>query len=104
MGEDEGDRDENMTIRGPAWTAIEIPIRQDGATNYLGCMTEFNYSGKMSKDEMIKIAKTSTAAIEGCKAFPEAKLMVASKSVNLKLGYKAALSTLSLAEYRDIDK
>ena len=30
--------------------------------------------------------------------------MMASRSVNLKLGYKAALSTLSLAEYRDIDK
>ena len=103
MGEEEGDKEETMTIRGPSWTAIEIPIKRDGATNYLGCMTDFNYSGKASKAEMMKIARCNTAAIEGCKASPETKLMVASKSVNLKLGYKAALSTLSLAEYRDID-
>ena len=53
---------------------------------------------------MLKIARASTAAIIGCKASPETKLMVASKSINAKLGYKAALSTLSLSEYRDIDK
>ena len=93
-----------MTIRGPAWTAIEIPSRQDGATNYLGCMTDFNYSGKASKEETVKIAKTSTAAIEGCKASPETKLMLTSRIVNLKLCYKAARSTRSPAEYRDIDK
>ena len=65
MGEGEEDRDETMIIRGPAWTAIEIPIRRDGASNYLGCLTDFNYSGKASKEEMVKLAKTSTAAIEG---------------------------------------
>ena len=104
MGEVEAEKEETMTIRGPSWTAIEIPIKRDGATNYLGCMTDFNYSGKASKAEMMKIARCNTAAIEGCKASPETKLMVASKSVHAKLGYKAALSTLSLAEYRDIDK
>ena len=36
MGEEDGERDEMMTTRGPAWTAIEISIRRDGATNYLG--------------------------------------------------------------------
>ena len=41
--------------------------------------------------------------VETDNASPETKLMVASRSVNLKLGYKAALSTLSLAEYRGID-
>ena len=68
MGAEEGDMEEMMTTRGPAWTAIEIPIRRDEATNYLGCMIHFNYSGKASKEEMLKIAKTLTAAIEGCKA------------------------------------
>ena len=62
MGEEEGDKEKTMTIRGPSWTAIEIPIKRDGATNYLVCMTDFNYSGKASKAEMIKIAKTSIAA------------------------------------------
>ena len=57
-----------MTIREPAGTAIEELIRRDGVTNYLGCMTDFNYSGKASKEEMIKIANASTAAIIGCKA------------------------------------
>ena len=53
---------------------------------------------------MIKIAKASTAAIIGCKASAETKLIVASKSMNNKLDYKAALSTLSMSEYRGIDK
>ena len=84
--EEEGDRDETMIIRGPAWTAIEIPIRRDGASNYLGCLTDFNYSGKASKEEMVNFAKTSMAAIDGCKASPETKLMVTSRSVIHKLG------------------
>ena len=82
MGEGDEERDETMTIRGPAWTAIEIPIRRDGSTNYLGCKTDFNYLGKTSKDEMLKIAKASTAAIIGCKASPLSGLVVSSRSVN----------------------
>ena len=66
MVEGDKEREESVTIRGPAWTAIEIPITRDEATNYLGCMIDFNYSGKASKEEMTQIAKASTAAIIGC--------------------------------------
>ena len=52
------------------WTAIEIPIRRDDATNYLSSMKNPNYSGNASKEEMV-----------------ETKLMVATKSVIAKLRY-----------------
>ena len=61
-------------------------------------MTDFNYSEMASKEEMIIIAKALVAAIISCNASLETKLMVAPKSVNTKLGCKAALSALSSSE------
>ena len=63
MVEGDEERELTMTIRGPAWTAIEISIRRDCATNYIGYMTDFNNPRKASKELMIKIAKSSVAAI-----------------------------------------
>ena len=53
-----------MTIRGPGWTPIEIPIRLEGASNYLGGKCDLDYSGAAAKAEMMKLIKASCAAIK----------------------------------------
>ena len=82
-----------ITIRGPEWSPIAIPIRIEGASNYLGGIYDLNYSGAAAKAEIIKATK----------ALPETKLMVATVRVIGKVGNKGALASLSLKDYKDID-
>ena len=41
-----------ITILGSAWTVTKMLTRKDGGTNYLGYMTDFDYSGEARKLEM----------------------------------------------------
>ena len=40
-----GDEPSTMTIWGPERTSIEIPIRFEGTSNYLGGIYDLDYSG-----------------------------------------------------------
>ena len=71
-----GDEPSTMIIRVPEWTPIEIPIRWEGASNYLGGKYDLDYSGATAKAEMIKVTKASCAAIKATKASTATKLMV----------------------------
>ena len=55
-----------------------------------------SYSGKASKEEIVKFAKSSVVEILGPKAPANFKLVVATESVTAKLRYKGAFITLSL--------
>ena len=98
-----GNELQTMTIRGPVWTPIEIPIRVDGASNYLGGIYDLDYSGAAAKAEMMKITRASCAAIQAAKASPLTKLMVSTVSVMRKIVYKGALTSPPLKDYEDID-
>ena len=98
-----GNEPSTMTIRGPEWTPIAIPIRRTGASSYLGGLYDLEYSGVEVKAEMMKIARAACAAIKATKASPETKLMVATVSVIKKIGYKGALASITLQDYKDID-
>ena len=52
---------------------------------------------------MIKITKALCADIKTTKASPETKLMVATVSVIRKIGYKGALDSFPLSDYKDIN-
>ena len=54
-----GDEPSTMTVRGPEWTHIEIPIRLEVVSNYLRGIYDLDYSGAVAEAEMIKISKAS---------------------------------------------
>ena len=66
-------------------------------------MNDLDFSGTAAKAEIIKITKASYAAIKANKASPETKLMVATVSVIRMIGYKGALASFSLNDYKDIE-
>ena len=98
------DTPESMTIRGPGWQSIEVPIRREGATDYLGIPTDLDYSGQALMEKLVSLTREACQAIRSAKASPETKLMVATSSVLAKLKYKAILGALPLSAYRAIDK
>ena len=53
-----------MVIRGSKWAPIEIPIRLEGALNYLGGIYDLEYSRSATKTKLIKITRASCAAIK----------------------------------------
>ena len=81
-----------MTIRGPEWIPVEIPIRLEGASNYLRGIYDLDYSGAAAKAEKMKIARVSHAAIKATNVSPETKLMMSTVTVIKKIGYKGALA------------
>ena len=105
MNDATGDDEPATTIiRGGAeWKPIQIPIRVEGAANYLGGIYDLGYSGAAAKAEMLKITLVLCAAIKATTASPETKLILATVSVIKKIGYKGALPSFLLKDYKDID-
>ena len=97
-----GNELQTMTIRRLAWTPMDIMIRVEGASNYLGGIFDLEYCGAAAKVVMMKITRASCAAIQAAKASPLTKLMVATVSVIRKIGYNGALASLPLKYTRTL--
>ena len=93
-----------MTVHDYGWIPVDITIKTDGATDYLGGIYDTDDSGTTSHTTVQNIAKQHATVLSTVRASPETILMCYSIATAPKIVYKEQLNSISLKKFHETDQ
>ena len=94
----------NMQVHDYGWIPVDITIRTEGATDYLGGLYDVDDTGSTSHSTVQDISSQHASILSTIRAFPETILMCYSVATSPKVVYKQQLNSLTLSQFEETDQ